>query len=478
MKTTTSTLTLNLDLHERQGVAALTPATEILFGGAAGGGKSHLLRVVAIRACMEIPGLNAYLFRRLYPDLMKNHMQGPGSFHELLAPLVNAKRCRIVEKEIRFWNGSKILLSHLQHEKNVFNFQGQEIHLLLFDELTHFSESMYRYLRTRCRLGGLKLPDRYRGLFPRIISGSNPGGIGHAWVKRTFVVNGTEAIFKCPKKEGGMLRQFIPSMLTDNPTMSVNDPEYESRLMGAGDATIVRALLDGDWSIVAGAVFGDKWRHGRHTIPKFPIPDWWPLWRGADDGYAAPAAVYWLTQDPHLKTFYIIDELYRRGMRPETMARIILEKDKSIEVINHAGHVYRNQNALTGLMDSGAFADVGTQEGIPRGNSMNKLGCRFKPAEKWPGSRVHRVQNFHRMMAPNKRHPVFKADGTVDYYQAGIRFFREKCPYAIDTIPTLPRDKDDPEDVDTDAEDHPFDGVTYGLQYKTVRAGSKRVTGL
>ncbi len=245
-------------------------------------------------------------------------------------------------------------------------------------------------------------------------------------------------------------------------------------------------MLDGDWNIVAGAVFGERWRAHLHTCAKFPIPDWWPLWRGADDGFAAPAAVYWLTQDPHTKTFYVIDELYRRGMRPETMARLIKEKDLALEVISQAGRLYRNTNILGGLMDSAAFADTGTQSGIPRGNSLNQLGCKFRPAEKWPGSRVARVQNFHRVMAPNKNEPPLRTrEGGVlldhkarPIHPAGIRFFREKCPFAIETIPSLPRDPNDAEDVDTDAEDHPFDGVTYGLQYKISRAGSKKVTGI
>ncbi|WP_249370192.1 phage terminase large subunit, partial [Actinomyces sp. 186855] len=113
---------------------------------------------------------------------------------------------------IEFWNGAKIHLCHLQHEKDVIKYQGAEIHVLLMDELTHFSSSMYRYLRGRLRLGGLVVPTAMKGLFPRILCGSNPGGPGHNWVKASFVDNAPPlAITQMDKKEGGLKRQYIPA---------------------------------------------------------------------------------------------------------------------------------------------------------------------------------------------------------------------------------------------------------------------------
>lgn len=459
---------LNLSLHERQGIALLTNANEILFGGAAGGGKSHLLRAAGIHFCVAVPGLQAYLFRKTYGDLMKNHMEGSGSFPAMLAPLIASKHVRIVDKEIRFWNGSKIWLNHLQHEKDVFSYQGQEIHLLLFDELTHFSESSYRYLRGRCRLGGLAIPAGLKQKLPRILACSNPGGIGHNWVKRTFVTNGPMKVVRTTRDDGRMLRQFIPSALADNPTLLLNDPEYANRLYGLGDAVLVRAMLEGDWNIVAGAMFGDAWRPSLHTVDPFPIPDDWQIWRGADDGFSAPASVHWFTQDPAKKTFYVIDELYRAKMRPDEFARRILEHDRAIKVISSDGTEGENKEPLGGVMDSAAFGDVGLQQDIPRGHQLNKLGCKFIPAEKWPGSRVARVKYFHQLMGPNPNDPRGLPH---------IRFFRNHCPFAIETIPTLPRDVKNTEDVDTDGEDHAFDSVSYGLQWKQQKVGRRKVSG-
>lgn len=462
---------LELRLHPQQGHALTTPATEVLYGGAAGGGKSHLIRVAAITWCMQVPGLQTYIFRRLFPELVANHMQGPTAFPVLLAPLVNAGQVRIVKAEIRFSNGSRIYLRHCQYEHDVFSYQGAEIHVLLIDELTHWTQSMYRYLRGRCRMTAIDIPPAMAGLFPRILAGTNPGGVGHHWVKKDFVNAGPGVIRRMRPQEGRMLRQYVPAKLTDNPSLLRADPDYVYKLEGLGDPLLVRAMKEGDWKIVAGAMFGGVWSDERHVCRPFAIPQGWPIWRGGDDGYASFSALYWLTQDPDAKTVYVISEIYRTGMLPDESAQRTLERDKAVMLVNGYGTRHFNAEPLAGIMDSAAFADTGTSSAgqkVPsRAAQMNALGCRWRPAEKGPGSRVHRVQDFHRRLAPN---PVDRAK------RPGIIFF-DVCQNAIETIPTLPRDPKDPEDVDTNAEDHAFDAVTYGLQKTVSYAGPTRITG-
>ncbi len=413
------------------------------------------MRASAIYFCMAIPGIYCALFRRSFPELVRNHLEGPGSFRHMLAQLVKSGHARIVEREVRFWNGSKIILAHMQHEKTIHDWLGAEIHYLMFDELTHFTEKMYRYLRARCRLGGLKVPVRFAGMFPRILCGSNPGGVGHNWVKKAFVNNGEYNIVQAAKEDGGMRRVYIPARLADNPTMTENDPDYTDKLHGLGDSVLVRAMLDGDWNIASGAMYADSWRHDLHTCDPFAIPAEWKIWRGADDGFAAPAAVTWLTEDPGSKTIYVIDELNKAGMLPDVMAERVFAHDRRIMRMDSNGDEFPNAEKLKGILDNAAFGDTGQQNAIPRGHVMNKLGCNWKPAEKWPGSRVARCQHLHRMLSINP--------ATGKPY---LRFFRT-CRNLIETIPTLPRDKNNPEDVDTDADDHGYDSLSYGLQYKS-----------
>jgi hypothetical protein len=284
---------VNLSLHPKQAEAFHSLATEILFGGSAGPGKSHCMRVAAIAWAAEIPGLQVYLFRRLYDDLIKNHLEGPKGFRALLAPWVAANFCRIVDDKIRFWNGSKIYLCHCQHEKDMYKYQGAEIHVLLIDELTHFVETIYRFLRSRCRKVGIPIPEKYRGLFPRILCGSNPGNIGHQWVKSAFIDGAQDGeIRRMPKPEGGMRRQFIRAKLEHNPSLLDDDPDYEDKLSGLGSATLVKAMREGDWNVVEGAFF-TEWATERHVIRPVQLPSWWLRFVSFDWGAAKPYSAHW-----------------------------------------------------------------------------------------------------------------------------------------------------------------------------------------
>ena len=463
---TKTTATVDINLFRQQSLAIDAPADEVLYGGAAGGGKSHLLRACLITWAMAVPGLQLYLFRRLYPDLVRNHLAGPSSFHVMLGPMVMAGQAAIVKGEIRFSNGSVIHLRHLQHTKDIYSYQGAEIHVLALDEGTHFTDFEYRYLRGRCRVIGLNIPEGCRWTFPRILICTNPGGIGHHWCKSGWIDHGPYRIHRAAKSEGGMRRVFIPAKIEDNPALLQADPEYLDRLEGLGDAMLVRAMKEGDWDVVAGAMFAAVWRRPRHVCQPFPIPVDWPIWVGADDGFSAPAAVVWMTQDPRSKRYYAIRELYRAGMLPYDFAKRAKDIHAGISRGYQGGHVVQNTTDLEGLLDAAAFANTG-QESIPRGKQLQKLGLRLKPVPKWSGSRVAGCQNLHRILAPMQG----DRDGLP-----GLRFF-ETCPSLIRTIPTMMRDERNPEDVDTDGEDHLYDALRYALQWKRTGVTQGKVQG-
>jgi hypothetical protein len=330
---------LTLTLNDKQRYAFFSPATELLFGGAAGPGKSLFLRISAIRWCEQVPGIQVYLFRRTFPDLRDNHLRGPSSFFALLASKLAAGSVKYSkqENEFIFSSGSRIKLCHCQHEDDVENYQGAEIHVLMMDELTHFTEYQYRFLRGRVRCIGLNVPDSIKPFLPRIEAGSNPGSIGHAWVKRTFIHNPMD-VYKTSPDEGGMMRQYIPAKLTDNPQLLIDDPTYRDRLKGLGSPALVRAMEEGDWDIFAGQFF-ENWRREIHVLPRdYPIEPWWNKFGGYDHGHNHPFmfGAYAVDGDGNVIKYA---ECGDRGRKPDQIGDDILTTCSDAKRFPiHAGH--------------------------------------------------------------------------------------------------------------------------------------------
>lgn len=459
---------LDLRLHERQTDAFMSPANEILYGGAAGGGKSHLMRVLAIMLCTEIPGLQVYLFRRLSDDLYKNHMEGPGGFLALLAPWIGAgwAKFNASKNYLEFWNGAKIWLSHCQYEKDKFKYQGAEIHLLLIDELTHFSESIYRYLRGRCRLGALEVPEKYRNKLPLILAGSNPGGVGHNWVKKSWIdLAKPMSITRMDKAEGGMRRQYVPAKLADNPTMAANDPDYEDRLAGLGNAALVKAMLDGNWDIVAGGALDDVWTE-RVIVPRFSVPASWRVDRSFDWGSSKPFSVIWwaeadgtetrlpdgTTWAPPRGSLIALHEWYGASGPNEGLkmpGRKIGEGIREREGLLVASK-WVAATPRPGPADNAISAVA--QPGTPTiAAEMAEAGITWTESDKAPGTRKIGLDLLRtRLAEAGKDRPENPALYVMDH-----------CRNLIAHLPVLPRNPKNPDDVDTDAEDHDYDATRY-----------------
>lgn len=487
---------LNFNLHAKQGLTLLTQATEILYGGAAGGGKSHLMRVISIMLCTMVPGIQIYIFRKHFADLYKNHMEGPSGFPLLLWPWIQAKlvKVNVSRNYIEFWNGSKIHLCHLQHEKDLLKYLGAEIHVLLMDELTTFTEKEYRFLRNRVRLGGLKIPDtefapgvKLKEKLPLILCGSNPGSTGHVWVKRTFVdyAAATEVV-KTRKVDGGMLRTYIPAKVQDNPTLMENDPDYIERLDGLGDPALIKAMRDGDWNIVAGGAFDDVWDPDHVVIPRFPIPAGWRIDRTFDWGSAHPASVGWWAEsngeevtyterrfENSILTEYEVTRSFPRGsfiriaewymckeiglneglkLSPREIAKGIKEREDDLRKQGWIQGV-----VLPGPADGQIYQETRTDiESIAK--TMEDEGIRWIPADKSAGSRKNGL--------------ILVRERISEKEKAGL-FFMNNCRTAIAILPNLPRDPKDTEDVDTKAEDHLYDEVRYKVLSGNNRMAKK-----
>lgn len=433
--------------------------------------NSHSMRVSAILWCAAIPGLQVYLFRRIYDDLIKNHVEGPKGFRSMLAPWILCGFVKIVDDEVRFWNGSKIYLCHCQFEKDVYRFQGSEIHVLLIDELTHWTESMYRFLRNRLRMVGLKLPVEHEGKFPRIFCSANPGNIGHQFVKSTFI-DGCEAmtIRTMPQADGGMRRQFIPARLEDNPSMETDDPGYEQRLMGLGSETLVRAMRFGDWDVIEGAYF-DCWDAGRHTVRPFTIPEHWTRIRGMDWGSAAPFVVQWwavasetirvadgriLSQYENSKAARVIPRgcmiLYREwygGSKPNVGLKL------TAEVVGHEiAKRERGEKMNDEVLDPAAFAQDGGESIAEKLYKGSDRKVNFRRADNTRVAGRGRMGGWDsmraRMVGDGDGHPMMLV------FTTAVDFIR--------SVPALQHDPHKPEDLQSDGtDDHCGDTARYSL---------------
>jgi hypothetical protein len=224
------------------------------------------------------------------------------------SPLIAGRLCEIVDGEIRFWNGSKIHLCHLQHQKDITKYYGPEFHVLMLEEATQFTEYMIRFLRSRLRIPkSLQIPDKYlkpkeewsgadpEYYFPRALYTSNPGGIGHAYVKRMFVDGFKPGeMHKSDKTDGGFTRLYVPARVDDNP--SVNREQVKSGLAGL-PPSLVDAMLNGNWNAVVGAYYPEC-NPELHVVPSFQIPDYWPRFMAMDWGACGegdPFAIGWWT---------------------------------------------------------------------------------------------------------------------------------------------------------------------------------------
>jgi hypothetical protein len=454
-------------------------ANELLYGGAAGPGKSHALRQEAFLWAQRVPGLQVYLFRRTYPELEKNHI--------IPSQQEFPQEAGIYKEQKRRWefrNGSMLHFSHCQYEKDVFGYQGAEIHLLLIDELTAFTEFMYDYLRGRVR-STLDVPLQYQHRIPGIVAGTNPGGIGHEFCKRRWVdfchltgdepalyrsrgdqiheiatAGGGQKYYGCrraPKREGGMLRAYIPGKLTDNPILMERDPEYIHRL-DALPEPYRTAYKEGDWDLFFGQAFAFTPEH--HVIQPRPVPDYVPVYFTFDWGFGAPFSCgwWWVDADNRL---YRFSEWYgwngspNQGLRwPDSkVAEGIKQREASLgfwEAQGPEGELVPARKVIR-LAGPDCFQKKpdyrGGGQGMSTAEVLSAAGIHLSPGDP---SRHLKIRQFHerlRIDRPGGGPPMMLVYNT--------------CKQFIRTIPLLQADEHDPEDIDTTGEDHVYDEASH-----------------
>ena len=312
---------LILPLHPKQSEAVYSSAQQVLYGGSAGPGKSHVLRAKAILLCALIPGFQFYLFRRTFDPLKKSHFKGRNSFHEMLAEPIREGSVEIADTEIRFHHTMKggaritsnIFGCHCQHEDDVFNYKSTEMYGVGIDEATEFTEFQLQYIATRNRYP----EDIWEHVDPKVRVWLEPmlpytmyatnfddeGGSKEYLCQRFGVYENWDNpktryeptkifVVKDPDEDEdeGRTCQFIPALLKDNP--SINARKYKASLRQLRHPGMAEALISGNPRVQLGALLPEIKPH-HENLPAFIPPKHWTRLPAHDWGSAAPCATVW-----------------------------------------------------------------------------------------------------------------------------------------------------------------------------------------
>lgn len=305
---------LNISVTKKQKHFMEREESEVLFGGAAGGGKSYGQIVDALLFALKYPGSKQLILRRTFAELDKSLIRTslalfPKEIYSFNSSTHTGK----------FKNSSLIDFGYCGTENDVYQYQSAEYDLIRFDELTHFTEAQYIYLISRVRGAN--------GYPKQIKSTTNPGGVGHSWVKSRF-------IDPAPPEESflgkdGLKRIFIPSLLDDNSFLKKSDPAYRERLLALPERER-RALLFGDWNIFEGQYFSE-FSEEKHICRPFEIPKAWRKYRAIDYGLDRLVCL-WIAISPDRRV-YVYREFCESGLAISQAARGILERTPPCEDI-------------------------------------------------------------------------------------------------------------------------------------------------
>jgi len=413
---------------------------EVLYGGSAGGGKSFAMLADPLRY-MGHPQFSGLLLRHTTEELRELIFKSQELYPKVW------KGIKWYERKMQWVasSGARLWMSYLDRDEDVMRYQGLAFSWIGFDELTQWASPFaWNYMRSRLRSTASDLP-----IFMRATT--NPGGIGHHWVKKMFIDPAsygkafdatdieTGEVLKYPAghpKAGKSLfkRRFIPARLSDNPYLSKSG-DYEAMLLSLPEQQR-RQLLEGDWDIKEGAAFTEFDRN-IHVVEPYAIPSNWVKFRSCDYGYGSYSGVIWFAVSPS-EQLVVYRELYVSKVLATDLADMVLDLESG------------DGNIRYGVLDSSLWHKRG-DTGPSLAEQMIMRGCRWRPSDRSRGSRVSGKNEVHRRLQ-------------IDEFTEEPRMvFFNTCTDMISQLPAIPLDKKNPEDVDTKAEDHLYDALRYGI---------------
>lgn len=406
---------------------------EVFYGGARGGGKSYSLIVDPLRYC-DKEAARALILRRTMPELrdLINHSL------KLYPRAYPGAKWREQEKEWRFPSGARIEFGYAETRQDALRYQGQSYTWIGVDELPQFpTADIWNDLRGSLRSVDPSIPEFMRAT-------GNPGNVGSGWVKETFIdpapynTRFTINIELPDGTQSTITRRFVPAKLADNPYL-MKTKSYLTMLASLPDIQR-KQWLEGDWDVWDGAAF-PEFRRSIHVCEPFDIPKSWIKFRACDWGYSSAAVCLWLAID-YDNNIWVYREYKTRQTPADQFARKIkeLEADERIQF---------------GVLDSSVWSkrgDVGP--GIVE--VMRIEGIRWRPSDRSKNSRKSGKAELHRRLFVNQ-----------ETNNPSLKIF-SNCRNLINELPALPLDENDPEDVDTNANDHSYDALRYGCMARPL----------
>jgi len=440
------------------------PVFEVLYEGTRGPGKTDALIMDYAQHVGKGFGADwvGILFRQQYPMLADVVGKTKKWFPQFF-PSATFNEAKM------YWgwpSGERLYLRHIERDTDYYKYHGHSYPWIAFEELTTWpNDTCYRLMMSCSRSTNPNMPRKYR-------STTNPYGVGHNWVK---------ARFRLPAPHGQIIgrtvidgnnppRVAIHGHIRENKILMKADPDYIHRIEAAARNPSERAAwIDGSWDIIAGGMFDDLWAPEFHILPDIPmaaIPKGWRLNRSYDHGQSAPFSVGWWAQSN--------GEPIKIGSRtigavPGDLIRVaewygwngvpngglrMLSVDIAKEV---ARREVGGPRFHPGPADSSIFDEW--EPGKSVAGDMAKNGVRWTPADKGPGSRKQGWDQMRKLL----KAAIPGKEGVRE--DPGL-FVCEGCEQFIRTIPVLPRDTKDPDDADTEAEDHIADEVRYRCREK------------
>ena len=413
------------ELYPKQKEFCLATNKYICYGGARGGGKSHVSRIKMCLLALNYNGIQILLLRRTLKELRENHVL---QLQKLLKDIAVYKEST---KEFLFPNGSRIVLGYCDNEKDVLQYQGQAYEVIVLEEATHFTEFQFQTLTESNRMSGnMKEPFN-----PRMYFTCNPGGVGHLWVKRLFIDK------DYTPTENPDDYKFIPSLVFENKYIMERDPNYVKVLENLPEDR-KQAMLYGNWDIFDGQFFRE-FKRSVHVIEPFQIPEHWNRYIAMDYGLDM-FAVLFIAIDTKGKA-YVYNEIHK----PNLIVSEARQTLKSIMRHYKYKYIYAPPDLWNRNRDTGkSTAELFWEGGLDLTKASNNRIAGWLNVKEW--LKIRKVRN----------------EQTGELYEDSDLKIFSNCINLIKYLPQLQHDEKEPNDVAT--EPHEPTHITDALRYFCV----------